>query len=181
MHRLVVIFSVFILLQGCLSIRPDQPTFSNAPTPQKTDDLATVYMHFDDAPGSRIAFYVDERHYFNALWNTYSWVQVKPGNHIFKAQVGFWDMDLAASAKESTANKPVSTEVTLEAGKTYYMELTTSGAITGTSASYAAGVYSVEPQYTEFGKTLELVNEERGLATLRRSVYIKPLISSQIR
>ncbi|MGH1430639.1 MAG: hypothetical protein ACRBB4_05925 [Neptuniibacter sp.] len=173
MKKLVAIIIFSMTLSGCLVIRPDTPSYSNAPKPPVSSNLATVYTYYHSRPGGRIAFTIDEESYFEAYWDTYSWVQLKPGSYIFKAQPGFWDLDLAASAKNSTANQPAKTTINVEAGKTYYLELSERGAFTGTSMSMIGTTPVFEPEYKEFGKHLVLVDPEQGERTLARGVYIK--------
>ncbi len=168
----VVLFS--LMLQGCLVIRPDGPRYSKAPMPPQDDSLATIYMYYQGQPGARIWFYVNGKEHFNAHERSFSWVQVMPGEVTIKAQAGFWDMDLAASAKGSTANDPVETVFNAEAGRTYYLELHERGAVTGQSFSYVNGVFSMEEHYTEFGKTIKQVEEDDALRRLTWAVYIPP-------
>lgn len=175
MKKLVAVLIVSLALSGCLVIRPDTPSYSNAPKPPVTANQATVYTYYHGQPGARIGFTINGKPYFEAYWDTYSWVQLSPGPYTFKAQPGFWDLDLAASAKKSTANQPVETTLNLEAGKTYYLELSERGAFTGTSMSMIGTTPVFEPQYTEYGKSLVLVAPEQGEKTLKHGVYIKAI------
>ncbi len=173
MKKIVAVLIISVALPSCLVIRPDTPGFSNAPKPPINANLATVYTYYHGQPGARIGFTINGNPYFEAYWDTYSWVQLNPGSYTFKAQPGFWDLDLAASAKNSTANQPVEATLNVEAGQTYYLELSERGAITGTSMSMIGSAPVFEPQYTEYGKSLVLVAPEQGERTLQYGVYIK--------
>ncbi|WP_428036026.1 hypothetical protein [Amphritea sp.] len=173
MKKLAAVLVVCLVLPGCLVIRPDTPSYADAPKPSINASLATVYTYYHGQPGSRIGFTINGKPYFEAYWDTYSWVQLNPGTYIFKAQPGFWDLDLAASAKNSTANQSVETTLNVEAGNTYYLELTERGEFTGTSMSVIGSTPVFEPEYTEYGKSLVLVKPEIGEISLKQGVYIQ--------
>jgi hypothetical protein len=162
MKKLIVLVFLTISLSGCLVIRPDSPSYINAPQPPLNPELATVYTYYHSRPGGRINFTINDAPYFEAYWDTYSWVQLKPGSYTFKAQPGFWDLDLAASSKNSTANNAAEITINIDADHSYFLELSEIGEFTGTSVTMIDTTPVFEPEYTEYGKNLILVEPEQG-------------------
>lgn len=159
-----------VLLHGCAS---DGPRLAEAPKPPATDQLATVYLYYLGGAGSRIGFQVDQKALFSAEPVSFSWVQVPPGRHSFRAQVGFMQRDLAAPG-DSTHNQPAELTLDLAAGQTYYLELATEGEMSRTDEHFILGVGIVGPQYTEHSKQLIVVDAEVAQWNLRPMTYVTP-------
>ena len=172
MRKRLAVLAFCVLVQGCYGSRPEHPTFGESPEPPQTAELATIYSYFWGRPGSTIAFYLDGAKWYDAYRDTFSWIQVSPGEHTVRAQVDLFAMDLAASAKNSTANQPVEISMRFEAGKTYYLKLIPKGRVTGSRAAVTSGVVTMDSEYTEFEKRLEVVPEDEGRRLLRGAVYI---------
>jgi len=172
MRTFLALASLLLLLQGCVPTKPSGPRFGQAPNPPASDTLATVYVYYLGGANKTVSFLVNGKTIFSGAPLTYSWIQLAPGPHTFKAEVGFWGSDLAASGKGSTFNDPAQQKLTLEAGKTYYLEYSTEGEISNEASHFVLGVGVVGPEYTEFSNKLAPVTEEQGRWNMRPMYYV---------
>jgi len=172
MKRIAWLISA-LLLHGCTSLASQGPRFADAPVPPASRELATVYLAYLGGPESDMTFYTDGGTLFSARPASFSWVQLTPGRHTFRAEVGFMQQDLLAPPG-STYNRPARITIDLEAGRSYYLEFSTEGEMTRTDEHFIYGVGIVGPEYTERDKRFTLVDEEVGQWNLRPLIYVAP-------
>ena len=114
-------------LQGCGPTKPAGPYHADAPKPPESTSLATIFLIFNSYSNERVDFLINDKHYFSASMNHYSWIQIEPGKHEIKAVDSVSDRSFfGGSAKQ----EHIFTKQ-FDAGEKYYISLNTQRKPTG--------------------------------------------------
>ena len=169
---LYMFFLVFIL-QGCGPTLPSGPYHADAPKPPESKKLATIYIIFDAYGGEKIDFFVNEQHYFTALMNHYSWIQLEPGEHEIKAIDGLGE----SSFFNGDAGKEFVFRKYFDAGKKYYISLSTQRRPTGKQLGLVTPLYvQIVDGFDQSRKYKELP-PERADELMHFNVYVPAVLS----
>ena len=182
--KLVSVLSAALILVtvGACSIRPDGPTYYFAPKPPESSELSTIYLMrlgYEQNAGGRTWFYVDDASIFNSYERSYSWVQVPPGKHTIKVQVGFWDYDLNIAKPNNPNNKALFLLIQTEPGKTYYVRYERINAPRQTRTGIAfvgnpiLAIPTTEHSHERLSDRLFLEDPEKALSDLFYLLYVE--------
>lgn len=177
-------------------VRPDGPKYVDAPAPPRAKGLATVYLYYLGRPGARMPFDINGQHYFTAHWNSYTWLQLAPGQYVFGAEMSSNDIKIIPeddwkarrelrlrAEREKRLKKrprkrsrheqpPAAVKLKLDKGKTYYLALTQEGTMTGNNPQPIAGIYFSKAEYKERKRAMLVIDKKAALRALHDAVYI---------
>jgi hypothetical protein len=128
----LIILSFLILLSGCASV-PEGPRFSVVENESETA-IVYVYRLYTPPYMRKPDIKVNDIMVAELPTDSYTVIRVKSGTYTFKTDWGFLDnLILSKSAK-----------ISVEAGKSYYINFAGKLGLIGTTATYGANVLSGE-------------------------------------